>query len=249
MTTGGETAHLFPLTEEWALWRWVAVRAAGFPASDVDLLAREKNSWAVEIAHDPRFAEAVVWQNRAAYHNAVIKVASGSGEGSKWRRREELIANYWQRYCVKNDTIGFFGPLAWGRIDEGSPGLAAQPGRGLLAQREVRFESWCIEALADELARDERIRPWIAPRRVPERSTPETLTSAAAAALSACDGRRLALDIAPEDVLAELEAAELITWRFAVPLESYPEEALRRSWGRSDTPRLGPRPSPRWTRW
>ena len=24
------------------------------------------------------------------------------------------VASYWQRYCSKNDTIGFFGPLAWG---------------------------------------------------------------------------------------------------------------------------------------
>jgi hypothetical protein len=30
------------------------------------------------------------------------------------RRREEVIASYWQRYCSKNDTIGFFGPLGWG---------------------------------------------------------------------------------------------------------------------------------------
>ena len=140
-----------------------------------------------------------------------------------------MIANYWQRYCVKNDTIGFFGPLSWGLIDEGSPGVAAEPGQGLLAQREVRFESWCIEALADELARDERIRPWIAPRRRPERAGPETLTPDAEAALAVCDGRRLARDMAPAEVLAELEAAELITWRFAVPLESYPEDSTRPS--------------------
>jgi lantibiotic biosynthesis dehydratase-like protein len=221
------TPHVFPLTEEWGLWRWVAVRAAGFPATGVELLAGDKESWACEVATDPRFAEAVVWQNRAAYHNAVLKVAGGSGEGSKWRRREELIANYWQRYCAKNDTIGFFGPLGWGRIDEQASDVAADPGPGLLAQRTVRFESWCIEALADELARDDRIRPWIAPRRRPDRSPTGTLTPEAAEVLAACDGQRLAQEIAHEHVLADLEAQELIIWRFAVPLEPYPEEALR----------------------
>ena len=204
------TVHVYPLDEEWGLWRWVAVRAAGFPAPGVDLLAGGKESWACDVAGDPRFAEAVVWQNRAAYHNAVLKVAAGSGDGSKWRRREELIANYWQRYCVKNDTIGFFGPLGWGRIDEQASELTARPGPELLAQRTVRFESWCIEALADELARDARIRPWIAPRRRPDRFPPETLSPEAAEALAACDGRRLAHDIAPDVILADLEDRELI---------------------------------------
>lgn len=221
------TSHVYPLDEEWGIWRWVAIRAAGFPAPGVDLLTGEKASWACEVAGDPRFAEAVVWQNRAAYHNAVIKVAAGSGDGSKWRRREELIANYWQRYCVKNDTIGFFGPLGWGRIDEHEPELMARPGAELLAHRTVRFESWCIEALADELARDARIRPYVAPRRRPDRSPPDTLAPEAAEALAACDGRRPACDIAPDHVLADLEAQELIIWRFAVPLEPYPEESLR----------------------
>jgi hypothetical protein len=221
------TEHLYALSEEWALWRWFAVRAAGFPATEVELLAGDKPSWACEIASDPRFAEAVVWQNRAGYHNAVLKVAAGSGEGSKWRRREELIANYWQRYCTKNDTIGFFGPLSWGRIDEHAPAVTAEPGPGLVSHRWVRFESWCIEALADELARDDRIRPWIAPRRRLDRSAPDTLSPEAAEALTACDGRRPARDIAPDHVLADLEAQDLIIWRFAIPLEPYPDEALR----------------------
>ena len=221
------TSHVYALDAEWGIWRWVAIRAAGFPAPGVDLLTGEKESWACEVAGDPRFAEAVVWQNRAAYHNAVVKVAAGSGDGSKWRRREELIANYWQRYCVKNDTIGFFGPLGWGRIDEQETELVARPGTELLARRTVRFESWCIEALADELARDARIRPYVAPRRRPDRSPPDTLAPEAAEALAACDGRRLARDIAPDRVLNDLEAQELISWRFAIPLEPYPEESLR----------------------
>ena len=38
MTGADSQAHLYPLTEERALWRWVAVRAAGFPAAGVDRL-------------------------------------------------------------------------------------------------------------------------------------------------------------------------------------------------------------------
>jgi hypothetical protein len=67
------------------------------------------------------FAEAVIWQNRSAYRTAVAKIAgAGAGSGSKRRRREGVVAGYWQRYCAKNDTVGFFGPLAWGEVrDDG----------------------------------------------------------------------------------------------------------------------------------
>ena len=111
MTGADSQAHLYPLTEERALWRWLGGGPGGrVPRRRCRPVGGGEKAWAVEIAADPRFAEAVVWQNRAGYHNAVVKVTAGSGEGSKWRRREEVIANYWQRYCVKNDTIGFFGP-------------------------------------------------------------------------------------------------------------------------------------------
>jgi hypothetical protein len=41
------------------------------------------------------------------------KLASDVPESpARRRRQEEVVAGYWQRYCAKNDTIGFFGPLA-----------------------------------------------------------------------------------------------------------------------------------------
>jgi hypothetical protein len=58
-----------------------------------------------------------------------------------------VVAGYWQRYCSKNDTVGFFGPLAWGTIRDEGPAVAVRS-RGLIAEREVHFESWCLQALA-----------------------------------------------------------------------------------------------------
>ena len=83
------------------------------------------------IARDPRFREAVTWQNPAALANAIDKVADGApAKPSRVRQREEIVASYWQRYCSKNDTIGFFGPLAWGRIvDDGAPRACARRAR------------------------------------------------------------------------------------------------------------------------
>jgi hypothetical protein len=81
------------------------------------------------VASDRRFREAVTWQNPAAFANAVVKVAEASpAKPSKARQREEIVASYWQRYCAKNDTIGFFGPLAWGLIETEGPPLRARSG-------------------------------------------------------------------------------------------------------------------------
>jgi hypothetical protein len=51
------------------------------------------------------------------------------------RRREAIVASYWQRYSAKNDTIGFFGPLTWGRIELRRRGLDALEGPVLASRR------------------------------------------------------------------------------------------------------------------
>ena len=98
-----------------------------------------------------------MWQNRAAYANAVVKVAAGSStKPSRARQREEVVASYWQRYCAKNDTIGFFGPLAWGRVADDGPPLHSRCG-ALVARRDVHFEAWAVQALAETIDADLRI--------------------------------------------------------------------------------------------
>src|SRR5215472_14291484 len=123
--------HLVPLAGQWALWRDLAVRTAGFPVSGLDIFGSPDEQAALSaVARDPRFQTAVTWQNRAALRNAVAKIANGAAApGSARRRREEVVASYWQRYCAKNDTIGFFGPLAWGRVADDGPAVQASCGR------------------------------------------------------------------------------------------------------------------------
>ena len=101
---------------EWALWRDIAVRTAGFPVSGLDIFgSRDEQAALRVVARNPLFQTAVTWQNRAAMHNAVTKIATGApAPGSAHRRREEVVASYWQRYCAKNDTIGFFGATGLG---------------------------------------------------------------------------------------------------------------------------------------
>ena len=144
--------HLVPLSGDWALWRDLAVRSAGFPVGGLDVFGGEDESERLsEIALDPAFGEAVIWQNPSAYRTAVAKIAGrGAEPGSRRRQRDGVVAGYWQRYCSKNDTVGFFGPLAWGTIRDDGPAVAVRS-RGLVAAREVHFESWCLEALAEAI--------------------------------------------------------------------------------------------------
>jgi Lantibiotic dehydratase, N terminus len=141
-----------PLAGDWILWRDFAVRSAGFPVAGLDAFgAGDESARLRAVAADGRFREAVTWQNPAALANAVVKVADGEAAGtSKARRREDIVASYWQRYCAKNDTIGFFGPLAWGRIEDDGPALASRSG-GVVRAREVHLEAWAVQALADTI--------------------------------------------------------------------------------------------------
>ena len=100
------------------------------------------------VARDGAFREAVTWQSREVLASAVDKVAGGVVESpARRRRREDAVASDWQRYCAKNDTIGFFGPLAWGRFAEEGVAVDVRAG-GLARECVVHLEVWAVEALA-----------------------------------------------------------------------------------------------------
>ncbi|WP_330329202.1 lantibiotic dehydratase family protein [Streptomyces sp. NBC_00536] len=199
-----------------------------------------------DIARLPAFREAVAWQNRPVLSSGIAPflnwTPTAAGRTSMPRQREELVAHYWQRFCVKNDTIGFFGPVGWGRWDlgaEGPDGIAVDPGTGLIADSRVYFASWAIDALAAAVGADPALRDGVAPRRVPfvrladvgdtagdtgiegaevlvPGRPPQLAGAAAAAVLALCDGVRTAREIAAAlpgtDVPAELAALVARRW-------------------------------------
>ena len=201
------------------------------------------------IARTPSFREAVAWQNRPVLDSGLKPflnwTPSAAGRTSMPRQREELVAHYWQRFCVKNDTIGFFGPVGWGRWDPEADGVEVATGTGLIADSEVYYASWAIDALAASLGADPALREWTAPRRVPfvrldgERvilpgRPPQPLDAATAAVLALCDGVRTAREIAAAlpgtDVPAALEtlvARRWAVWKLEVPAGTRPERSLR----------------------
>ncbi|MGA6876683.1 lantibiotic dehydratase, partial [Streptomyces pratensis] len=122
-----------------------------------------------EVAGSSDFTAAVAWQNRTVLRTGLRPflgwVPSASSRSSMPRQREELVAHYWQRFCVKNDTIGFFGPVGWGRVDRSVGGVEIDAGEGLTESSSVFFSSWSIDALARTLSADDRLMAWIPPRR------------------------------------------------------------------------------------
>jgi hypothetical protein len=234
-----------------------AVAAADFPRS-FDRAVRHTSEKIHKLSALPLLREAVIWQNRHAYRNVFLALAQGryaQGRDTKQRQREELMATYLQRYCVKNDTIGFFGPVGWASFVEDEEHLVARPGASLVDKRTVYFEGWVADALAETLAKDKALRPWGVPRLLPfihvEGRTvrlpfrpPTPVPAQHAAALHACDGERTAGEIAAEllgnpslglraksevyQLLEALQGRGLITWTIEVPLTLNAERGLRR---------------------
>jgi hypothetical protein len=219
-----------------------------------------------DAINDDRFREAIIWQNRHAFHNGIESLCKKSSDTrtAKQRQQESLVASYLQRYCVKNDTIGFFGPVAWASIVSDAGSLRVEPGAEMLEVRNVRFEGWCIDTLAETAFTRQRAAP-VASLPAASRSSiwkAQCCTSRAgkalklgdreAAILRGCDGERVAKTLAAEMVergeaksagevyriLEVLNSRGLITWTLDVALSLHPERSLRRQLERVEDERL-----------
>ena len=152
MNSAAETvrpAHCVELADGWSLWRDFAVRSSGFPVEGLEAFGPGEDERLAEVARDPAFREALAWQSRESLSRAVDKLAAGApGSPSRRRRWADVVGSYWQRYCSKNDTIGFFGPLAWGSFADAT---AVRAG-ALERERVVHFETWAMEAVGGTAA-------------------------------------------------------------------------------------------------
>lgn len=160
------------------------------------------------IASDPLLREAVTWQNRSALSalDGIVKAGPEPARKTKHRYRERMVVRYWQRYCGKTETIGFFGPVCWAVIDPAVPSATVWPGPALLRDRRVFLEHWALASYADRISADPRVRLWLPPAlspqlnldgaRVVDLARSIEVSPAEQAVLALCDGRRPALQVA-----------------------------------------------------
>ena len=230
------------LGRDWTLWPHVQVRAAGFPFSLLDetLRSRLPAEALRSVAANPAFREAVTWQNRAVVGRAIDRLLEVDADidNAKLRRSRRLVAKYLQRYCAKNDTIGFFGPVGWGTA--GGAGLF-EPGASLIAERSTFFEPWAIRTLAaaQNEARRRNAAVYLPGHlrllgtavRGPTRELP--LSEAELALMKQADGRparavlaQAAAELAGRTmepaVLAKLAAEGLLRWEFPTSVSHDP---------------------------
>jgi amino acid adenylation domain-containing protein len=291
----GELAsHLVRMTDDWALWRNLCLRAAGFPldllsavgdpalaeaadaaiaaragagdleraeaayAGEFDAAVRRLGVALYDAARLPALREAIAWQNRHALSTGIDALVRRGPEpanrNTKHRQHEALVASYLQRYCAKNDTIGYFGPVGLSQFDDG-PGIRIEhhASDSLVRERITYLEGWSIRALMAE--HTEALRPWLVPRRMPflavegsllrlPLAPPVRLTPAEAAVLHACDGIRNANQVAAAvladpatglgavaevfAVLARLVESHRVVWQVDVaPQDIRPERSMR----------------------
>ncbi len=208
------------------------------------------------IAEDPTFRLALTWQNRKILDNAVrpflAQVARGDSRTHKMRAREQVIAAYWQRYCTKCESIGFFGPTTWATVGGQGAAMATSHGPSLVDHSAVFFEGWPVDRLARTLERDHDLRLWAAPRRAPHvrardgmvlmpDGVRESIDPLSQYLLDAVDGRTPAVDLAargaaenpgmtPEQiltVLGDLHRSGWLIWKLELSPTVRPEADLR----------------------
>ncbi|MFC4909665.1 lantibiotic dehydratase [Actinomadura gamaensis] len=219
----------------------------------LDAALADASRAAAEVAADPLFREALTWQNPAAARR-VAELASASPPGSetpvrrtghKWRARENTLVRYWQRYCGKNDTVGFFGPVAWGTIDPDlAPAVVARPGEGLVRDRHVALEFWALEAYVTALLADPEVAPWLPAGVQPHvvvqdgrvlrpGDEPLPLDEPEQAVLARCDGVTPVVQIAsepPESAALERLVDAGVVWRGVdMPYNPRAESVLRKA--------------------
>jgi hypothetical protein len=167
------------LDRGWRLWRVAVLRSAGLSFDVLEDLALPEllqrpagpdRDRAIRTARAQQFdwlirnealREALAWQNPELAeswprHYDDRLLAGGPARLANRAYREVVLARYAQRYCARNESIGFFGAVGWARIVDGDRGLRSTGGGGVRRRRSF-LESWAAAAVAEAFARDPRV--------------------------------------------------------------------------------------------
>lgn len=113
-----------------------------------------------ERAADPAIQEAVFLSSPAMFDNVWVRYLRGGErpDTSDARRVERQVYTYLQRFCAKNETTSFFGPISYGErtADDGYDVRTVPSGN---TRRRTFFSFWAVTELARTLMRERTLRP------------------------------------------------------------------------------------------
>ncbi|ACY16840.1 lantibiotic dehydratase [Haliangium ochraceum] len=123
-----------------------------------------------ELLRDERVREALFLSSPTFFRNiGQYAEEPMKPRKSRPRQKEKTATRYLQRFFAKNETISFYGPLVWGRVDpDCEDSIAFSAGEdSLLATRQVSFEHWAVHRLAQTIAKDDDVARQLKPRLSP----------------------------------------------------------------------------------
>jgi hypothetical protein len=250
-------------SESPALARWVAdwngalsslAQAEESFGSWVESELRASRECLHRLAQAPRFQEAVLLSNPAVIEAGMpsyLRSYDPERRPSRIKYFERQLCAYLQRFCAKNDTASFFGPIDYGQCGPASSAsfrLERRPEEPNL-RRLTRLSYWASQLLADQIAANVDVAPFLAPRLhsgcavlasgeilVAPRNERISLPAWAAGALRAIDGRstveqleqRLGSNL--RNALELLRARGLVCLDLRIPTAEFDPLAWVRRW-------------------
>src|SRR5262245_25333968 len=163
-----------------------------------------------ETMQRDRLREAIAWQSRSALRAVDRFLSSPSQEmDSAGRSRMYCALSYLQRLCLKNDSIGFFGPVVWGVFSEDVEDIDLEIRAPIVARHEYYLETWALNNVSRLMAQDSACKAWMPLRRMPSIAVhdnevrlpmqpPMERERATVSILRMCDGSVNAHDVAAE---------------------------------------------------
>jgi hypothetical protein len=136
-------------------------------------LARVRRVMMAKV-NDPRFQEAVFLSSPSSFQRVIKYSKDWEAKpepdwNSTARGAERMIFAYLQRFCAKNDTTSFFGPVNYGTCNAAEPRAIRRAFRegNVLGKRRVFIAHWYVKLLAQKLAGRNEILPHLKPRPNP----------------------------------------------------------------------------------
>lgn len=132
---------------------------------------KEKRKYLQMIFKDPYIAEAVYVSNPDVFNISYPKFIAYRDfdkRPSKIRTLEMRFYSYLQRFCSKNDTASFFGPMNYAKWDkEQLANVKLESTVGKYSDRIVHYSFWMVKELAKRIAEEADFRPYLTPKLHP----------------------------------------------------------------------------------